>query len=144
MHPSHSILVLCTGNSARSQMAEGTLKSLDPEMDVQSAGTNPAAGVHPLAIQAMREVGTDISGETPKNVGQFLGQAFDYVITVCDDADRNCPIFQGNIGMRVHIGFPDPAAVTGTDEEKMAAFRAVRDQIRTRFTDFYQNTIRKG
>src|SRR3989442_1789103 len=82
------ILVLCTGNSARSQMAEGVLKSLSPRLDVQSAGTNPAARVNPLAIRAMREIGIDISGETPKSVQLFVAESFDYVITVCDDADK--------------------------------------------------------
>src|SRR5436190_17258427 len=128
------VLVLCTGNSARSQMAEGVLKSLNARLDVQSAGTNPAARVNPLAIRAMREIGIDISGETTKSVQQFVSQSFDYVITVCDDADRNCPNFQGKVGKRVHIGFPDPAAASGTDEEKMLVFRKVRDDIRTRFT----------
>jgi arsenate reductase len=138
------ILVLCTGNSARSQMAEGVLKSLDAHLDVQSAGTRPAARVNPFAIRAMKELGIDISGETPKSVQQFVAQSFDYVITVCDDADKNCPNFQGKVGMRVHIGFPDPAEATGTDDEKMAVFRKVRDDIRTKFTGFYQNTVRKG
>lgn len=138
------ILVLCTGNSARSQMGEGVLKSLDAELDVHSAGTQPTARVNPLAIRAMKEIGIDIEGETPKNVQEFVSQSFDYVITVCDDADRNCPHFQGKVGKRVHIGFPDPAEATGADDEKMAVFREVRDDIRARFTGFYQSTIRKG
>ena len=137
------VLVLCTGNSARSQMAEGVLKSLNPRLDVQSAGTNPAARVNPLAIRAMREIGIDISGETPKSVQQFVSQSFDYVITVCDDADKNCPNFSGKVGKRVHIGFPDPADATGTDEEKMLVFRQVRDDIRSKFTEFYRATIQK-
>src|SRR5213082_779789 len=87
------VLVLCTGNSARSQMAEGVLKSLNPQWDVQSAGTQPAARVNPFAIRAMKEIGIDISGETTKSVQQFVSQGFDYVITVCDDADQNCPNF---------------------------------------------------
>jgi arsenate reductase (thioredoxin) len=137
------ILVLCTGNSARSQMAEGILKSLDAGLDVQSAGTQPAARVNPFAIRAMKELGVDISAEHPKSVQQFVAQSFDYVITVCDDADKNCPNFTGKVGKRVHIGFPDPAAAIGTDAEVMAVFRQVRDDIRNRFTDFYQHTIRK-
>lgn len=138
------ILVLCTGNSARSQMGEGMLKSLDARLDVQSAGTEPAARVNPFAIRAMKEIGVDISGETPKSVQEFVTQGFDYVITVCDDAGHNCPNFHGKVGKRVHIGFPDPAEAIGTDEEKMAVFRNVRDDIRTKFTEFYQGTIRKG
>jgi arsenate reductase len=137
------ILVLCTGNSARSQMGEGILKSLDARLEVQSAGTQPAAQVNPLAVRAMEEIGIDISGETPKNVEQFAAQSFDYVITVCGDADRNCPTFQGKVGRRVHIEFPDPALAAGSDEQRMAVFRNVREDIRTKFTEFYQDTIRK-
>ena len=137
------VLVLCTGNSARSQMAQGILKFLSPRLDVQSAGTNPAARVNPLAIRAMQEIGLDISGETPKSVQQFVSQSFDYVITVCDDADKNCPNFSGKVGKRVHIGFPDPAAATGTDAEKILVFRKVRDDIRSRFTEYFRTTIQK-
>ena len=103
-----TILVLCTGNSARSQMTEGYLKSLDAKLEVFSAGTNPSARVNPFAIQAMREIGIDISAGKPKSVRQFLGQPFDFVVTVCDDADKNCPNFTGKVGKRRHIGFPDP------------------------------------
>src|SRR5689334_1702420 len=95
------ILVLCTGNSARSQMAAGFLRSFDKRLDVFSAGTQPAARVNPRAIAAMKEVGVDLSGEQPKSVTQFTSQAFDYVITVCDDADQNCPNFSGKVGKRV-------------------------------------------
>src|SRR5258708_4621947 len=136
------ILVLCTGNSARSQMAAAFLKSFDARLQVYSAGTAPAARINPHAVQVMREVSIDISGGTPTSVKQFVNQSFDYVITVCDDADKNCPNFTGKVGKRVHIGFPDPAAATGSDAEVMAAFRQVRDDIRTKFTDFYQHTIR--
>lgn len=137
-----TILILCTGNSARSQMTEGFLKSLDPQLVVFSAGTHPAACVNPFAVRAMKEIGIDIAGNQPKNVRQFLGQPFDFVVTVCDDADRNCPNFTGKVGKRLHIGFPDPAKATGTDDEKMAVFRKVRDDIRVRFKDFYLNTIK--
>jgi arsenate reductase len=140
---SKRILVLCTGNSARSQMAEGVLKSLDPRLDVQSAGTAPAPAVNPYAIRAMREIGVDISGEHPKNVKQFVNQSFDYVITVCDDADTNCPLFTGKVGTRAHIGFPDPAAAKGNDEEIMKVFRGVRDDIRAKFSDYYRREISK-
>jgi arsenate reductase (thioredoxin) len=135
------ILILCTGNSARSQMAAGYLQSFDANLDVYSAGTNPAARVNPFAIQAMKEVGIDISGGTPKSVQQFLGESFNFVITVCDDADKNCPNFRGKVGKRVHIGFPDPAKATGTDAEKLAVFRQVRDDIGKKFRDFYKQEI---
>lgn len=138
------VLVLCTGNSARSQMTEGFLKSFDPRLEVYSAGTNPAPRVNPFAIQAMKEVGIDISGGTPKKVDQFVSQPFDYVITVCDDADRSCPNFKGKVGKRVRIGFPGPAKAADTDAEKLAVFRTVRDDIRNRFRQFYEKEIRNG
>jgi arsenate reductase len=138
------ILVLCTGNSARSQMAAGFLKSFDSRLDVFSAGTQPAARVNPHAVAAMKEVGVDLSGERPKSVSQFTTQAFDYVITVCDDADKNCPNFSGKVGKRVHIGFIDPAAATGTEEHIMTVFRQVRDEIKQKFSDYYKNEIGKG
>jgi arsenate reductase len=137
------ILVLCTGNSARSQMAAGFLSSYDSRLTVYSAGTNPAARVNPNAIRAMNEVGIDISKGTPKSVQQFVNQSFDYVITVCDDADKNCPNFTGRVGKRVHIGFIDPAQATGTDEQVMAVFRQVRDEIRTKFSAYYEHEIKK-
>jgi arsenate reductase len=136
------ILVLCTGNSARSQMAEGFLRSFDPRLEVYSAGTNPSPRVNPFAIAAMKELRIDISGGTPKKVDQFISQSFEFVITVCDDADKSCPNFRGKVGTRVHIGFPDPAKATGTDEEKMAIFRNVRDDIGKRFRAYYEAKIR--
>lgn len=139
---SKRILVLCTGNSARSQMTEGFLKSFDASLEVYSAGTKPAPRVNPYAVRAMKEVGIDISGNTPQSVQQFLNQPFDFVITVCSDADENCPYFSGKVGKRVHIGFPDPAKATGTDEEIMNVFRSVRDDIRRRFREFYEKEIR--
>lgn len=138
------ILVLCTGNSARSQMTEGFLKSVDPRLEVHSAGTHPAPRVNPFAIQVMKEVGIDISRGTPKKVDQFISQSFDYVITVCDDADKSCPNFRGKVGKRAHIGFPDPAKAAGTDEEKLAVFRKVRDDIRKQFREYYETEIKKG
>jgi arsenate reductase len=139
------VLVLCTGNSARSQMTAGFLKSWDNNrLDVYSAGTAPAPKINPFAVQAMREVGIDISTGYPKSVMQFVGQSFDYVITVCDDADKNCPNFTGKVGRRVHIGFPDPALATGTDAEKMAVFRKVRDDIQKRFRQFYDGEMKKS
>ena len=137
------ILVLCTGNSARSQMTAGFLKSWDSRLDVSSAGTNPSPKVNPFAVQAMKEVGIDISSGYPKSVMQFVGQSFDYVVTVCDDADENCPNFTGKVGKRLHIPFSDPARASGTDAEKMAVFRKVRADIQNRFRQFYENDIRK-
>lgn len=138
------VLILCTGNSARSQMTAGFLKSFDSGMEVYSAGTAPAPRVNPYAVKAMNEIGIDISGGVPKNVGQFLGQSFDFVVTVCDDADKNCPNFRGKVGKRLHIGFPDPAKAIGTDEEKLTVFRRVRDDIRARFREFYDKEIKSA
>ncbi|MDQ2945874.1 MAG: arsenate reductase ArsC [Acidobacteriota bacterium] len=137
------ILVLCTGNSARSQMAAVFLKSFDAGLDVYSAGAEPAARINPHAVQVMREAGIDISGGTPKSVKQFVSQSFDYVITVCDDADKNCPNFIGKVGKRVHIGFIDPAKATGSEAEVLAVFRQVRDEIKQKFSDYYKNEIGK-
>lgn len=136
------VLILCTGNSARSQMSAGFLQSLDPRLEVHSAGTNPAPRVNPFAVRAMQEIGIDISAGYPKKVDQFLGQNFDYVITVCDDADQSCPNFRGKVGQRTHIGFPDPAKAKGTDEEILAVFRQVRDDIRKRFREYFDSSIR--
>ena len=137
------VLILCTGNSARSQMSAGFLQSWDKRLEVFSAGTNPSPRVNPFAIQAMKEVDVDISGGHPRSVSQFLGQPFDFVITVCDDADKNCPNFTGKVGKRSHIGFPDPAKATGTDAQKLTVFRTVRDDIQKRFREYYETEIRK-
>jgi arsenate reductase len=136
------ILILCTGNSCRSQMAEGFLKSFDADLDVHSAGTNPSAQVHPKAVKAMQEIGVDISTGYPKNVGRFLHESFDCVITVCDHAKETCPVFTGNVKHNLHIGFEDPAEATGTEEEVLAIFRRVRDEIKERFKQFYRENIR--
>ena len=135
------ILVLCTGNSCRSQMTEGFLKSFDSHLEVHSAGTEPSSQVNPYAIRVMKEVGVDISGGHPKKVDQFLDEPFDYVITVCDDADKHCPYFRGKVGKRMHIGFPDPADATGTEEEILAVFRKTRDDIRDKFRALYDDEI---
>lgn len=142
--PGTRILVLCTGNSGRSQMTEGFLRSFDPTLEVYSAGTSPAPRINPFAVEAMKEVGIDIAGGKPKAAGQFTGDSFDYVITVCDDADKNCPNFRGKVGNRLHMGFPDPATATGSDAEKLAVFRRVRDDIRTRFRELYEREIKNG
>jgi len=138
------ILILCTGNSCRSQMAEGFLKSLDPSLHVFSAGTNPAARVHPLASKVMKEVGIDIGGNKPKNVEEFINDSFDYVITVCDNAKETCPVFIGKVHHRLHMGFDDPAEAVGTEEEVAAVFRRVRDEIRKTFTRFNEQKITKA
>jgi arsenate reductase len=138
------VLILCTGNSCRSQMAAGFLASFDKNIDVHSAGTYPATYVQPRAIEVMKEAGIDISKASPKNVKLYLKQPFDYVITVCDDAKETCPVFSGNVGRRLHMGFYDPSFTTGTDEQKLAEFRRVRDQIRTRFEAFYRMELLPG
>lgn len=130
------VLILCTGNSCRSQMAEGVLKSIDPSITVCSAGTNPAPQVHQKAIQVMAELGIDISGYAAKSVDQFLSTDFDFVITVCDHARETCPVFAGNVKQRLHIGFEDPVQATGTEEEILAVFRKVRDEIKGHFEQF--------
>lgn len=141
MKPIMRILILCTGNSCRSQMAEGILKSLDPRLEVLSAGTQPSAAVHPDAIKVMAEIGLDISHAYPKKVDGFLEQQFDYVITVCGGAKEACPMFTGKVTNRIHIGFDDPAEAVGSREEIMAVFRRVRDEIKKEFTGFYNNNI---
>ncbi len=129
------ILFLCTGNSCRSQMAEGMLRQLAGErFDVASAGTHPAA-LHPGAVEAMREIGVDISGHRSKKVDDFLAQPFDWAIMVCDSAREACPVFPG-AATQLHWSFEDPAAVEGTAAERRAVFRRVRDQIAARIRDF--------
>ena len=136
------ILVLCTGNSCRSQMAEGFLKSFDSELNVYSAGTNPSGTVHPKAIQVMKEIGLDISGGYPKKVDEFLNKSFDFVITVCDNAKETCPIFIGDVKEQLHIGFEDPADAVGTEEEILAEFRKIRDEIESDFKEFYLSKLK--
>lgn len=136
------ILILCTGNSCRSQMAEAYLKSFDKTLEVHSAGTEPAKEVHPKAIEVMKEDGINISSSKPKLVDEFLGDHFDYVITVCDDANESCPAFIGKVKNRMHIGFEDPANARGTEEEILNVFRKVRNQIRNAFFSFYQEEVR--
>ena len=123
-------------------MAEGFLKTFDPALEVYSAGTDPGNEVHPKAIVAMREMNIDISGNRPKNVTEFLDRPFDYVITVCDAAKETCPYFSGKVKHRLHIGFEDPAEATGTDEEIMAEFRRIRNEILVEFFKFYQNELK--
>jgi arsenate reductase len=128
------VLILCTGNSARSQMAEGLLRNdFDGRFEVFSAGTKPSI-VRPEAIAVMKELDIDLSGHRSKHVSEFDGQPFDYVITVCDNAKESCPLFPGTV-KRIHWSFEDPAAVEGTEAERLAAFRRIRDQIRARFQE---------
>lgn len=138
------ILILCTGNSCRSQMAEGILRTLNPGNEIFSAGTRPEKAVNPFAIAAMKEIGIDISAAYPKNVNEFLDSKFDYVITVCDNAKESCPVFTGDVKIRLHIGFEDPADAVGSDEEKMQVYRKVRDQIKEEFGRFYKEIISEG
>jgi arsenate reductase len=131
MSDKRRVLILCTGNSARSQMAEGLLRhDAGDKFEVASAGVAPSH-IRPEAVEAMREVGIDISGHRSKSVDEFQGQEFDYVITVCDNANEQCPIFPGNTE-RIHWSFEDPASVQGDKERRLAVFRRVRDEIRQR------------
>lgn len=128
-----TVLILCTGNSCRSHLAEGILRAAAGDLlNVQSAGSKPSGYVHPLAIKAMKEIGIDISGHRSKHMNDFLSQPVETVITVCGNADQVCPMFPGQLN-RHHWGFDDPAHATGTDEEKLAVFRRVRDEIRRTF-----------
>ena len=135
------ILIICTGNSCRSQMAEGFLKSFDDKLEVFSAGTNPSSKVHPKAVQVMNELGIDLSNNKTKSVDDFLDQEFDYVITVCDGAKESCPVFTGKVKHRQHIGFEDPAEVTGTEEFILSEFRRIRDEIKIQFDNLKMKTI---
>jgi len=123
------VLILCTGNSARSQMAEGLLRhDAGDRFEVESAGTKPGQ-LRPEAIAVMKELGIDISGHRSKSVDEFAGQNFDYVLTVCDNAKESCPIFPGHAN-RLHRNFEDPAAAQGSEQERRAVFRHIRDEIR--------------
>lgn len=139
MNDKKRVLILCTGNSARSQMAEGLLRhDAGGRFDVASAGTK-ASFVRPEAIAVMREIGIDISGHRSKNVDEFEEQKFDYVITVCDNARETCPVFFG-AAERLHHNFDDPAALTGSEEQRLSAFRRVRDELRDYLQDFTRSS----
>ena len=133
------ILILCTGNSCRSQMAEGIMRNLNPTMEVFSAGTRPEKQVNKYAVIVMNEIGIDISQHYPKLVDSFVSEPFDFVITVCDNAKEACPVFIGEVKKRVHIGFEDPADAIGTDDEKLVVYRKIRDQIKNDFSKFYES-----
>jgi arsenate reductase len=138
------ILVLCTGNSCRSHLAEGILRAaLGPAYRVASAGSRPAGYVHPLAVKAMAEMGIDISHHHSKHLNEFLSHAVETVITVCGNADQACPMFPGQLN-RHHFPFDDPAHATGTEEEQFAVFRRVRDEIRAVFTAYAAGRLDEG
>ena len=118
-------------------MAEGFLKSFDKELEVFSAGTAPAEKVNPNSVKVMDEIGIDISSQFPQNVDEFVDQSFDYVITVCDNAKEVCPVFTGDVKHQLHIPFDDPADATGTEEEVLAVYKRVRNEIKEGFTQFY-------
>jgi len=132
------MLVLCTGNSCRSQMAEGFLKFFNKELFVVSAGTVPSSEVHTKAVAVMHEIGIDISQGRPKNVSEFINKSFDYVITVCGGAKETCPVFLGEVKNNIHIGFDDPAEAEGTEEFVISEFRRIRDEIKQEFYEFYK------
>lgn len=136
------ILILCTGNSCRSQMAHGFLQSFDPNITVCSAGTQASGKVNPRAVEVMAEAGVDISRHTSDPVDKYLNDAWDYVITVCGGANETCPMFTGKVRHRLHIGFEDPSEAVGTDEFVMSEFRRVRDEISVAFRKFYDEEIK--
>ena len=138
------VLILCTGNSCSSQMAHGFLQSFDPNITVRSAGTIPANQVNQTAVKAMKEIGIDISNNTPKMVDQYLNEKWDYVITVCDHANETCPAFFGKVQHRLHIGFEDPSHATGSYEFICSEYIRVRDEIKESFYQFYLKNIKSS
>ncbi len=135
------VLILCTGNSCRSQMAHGFLQSFDKDLEVYSAGTEASGRLNAGAVKAMVEVGVDISTHTSDSVAKYLGEAWDYVITVCGGANESCPAFVGKVKHRLHIGFDDPSHAVGTAEFVQSEFCRVRDEIRERFYDLYKTEM---
>ena len=137
------ILILCTGNSCRSQMAHGFLQSFDKDLTVRSAGTEATGKLNQQAVAVMKEAGIDISHHTSDSVNLYLNEDWDYVITVCGGANENCPFFPGKVKHRLHIGFDDPSHAVGTPEFILSEFHRVRDEIRQRFYELYINEIKK-
>lgn len=135
------VLIICRANSCRSQMAEAILKRLDPDLIVESAGPEPAEVVHPLTVQAMEEIGIDISQSSTTNINQFVTEDWDFVITVCDIAKESCPAFLGNVKNSIYLKFEDPLAYEGDDEFLLKLIRTTRTQIITVFEDFYNEFI---
>ena len=136
------ILIICTGNSCRSQMTEAFLQSLDSNVIVFSAGTKPEDKVDDMAIAVMQELGIDISQKIPKSVEKYINEYWDYVITVCDNAKETCPVFLGDVRHRIHIGFEDPSNIRGSDEYRLNEYRRIRDEIKEKFLQLY-NEIRE-
>jgi len=136
------VLILCTGNSCRSQMAHGFLQSFDPKIKVCSAGTEASGMVNENAIKVMAEIGIDISSHTSDHVEKYLQSEWDYVITVCGGANETCPAFTGKVKHRLHIGFDDPSHATGTDEFIWSEFVRVRNEIKEQFYNFYVKEIK--
>lgn len=135
------ILILCTGNSCRSQMAHGFLQSFDSNLIIRSAGTRAAGALNKGAVKAMAEAGIDISCHTSDPVGMYLDEEWDYVITVCSGANESCPVFTGKVKHRLHMGFDDPSHAVGTPEFIASEFRRVRDEIKSGFFKFYTEQI---
>jgi arsenate reductase len=135
------ILILCTGNSCRSQMAHGFLQSFDSGLTVRSAGTEASGRLNPKAVEVMKEIGIDISHHTSDSVDLYLGEEWDYVITVCGGANEACPAFLGKVKHRLHIGFDDPSFAVGTEEFIHSEYIRVRDEIRVAFREFYEKMI---
>ncbi|MDP4183823.1 MAG: arsenate reductase ArsC [Bacteroidota bacterium] len=136
------VLILCTGNSCRSQMAHGFLQSFDKSLTVCSAGTHASGKLNEKAVVVMKEAGIDISQHTSDSVEKYLSEEWDYVITVCGGANETCPAFVGKVKHRLHIGFDDPSHVVGTDEYIWSEFRRVRDEIKEGFWKFYIENIK--
>lgn len=138
------VLILCTGNSCRSQMAQGFLQSFDPRLTVCSAGTEASGKLNQKAVEVMKEAGIDISHHTSDSVDIYLNDEWDYVITVCGGANENCPAFLGKVKHRLHIGFDDPSHATGTPEFIESEYYRVRDEIKAGFWKFYTDEIKPG
>lgn len=137
------VLILCTGNSCRSQMAHGYLESFDPDLQVYSAGTEPSGRLNPGAVAIMKEDGIDISHHTSENVNKYLDENWDYVITVCSGANEKCPVFHGNVKHRLHIGFDDPSDAVGSEAFIKSEFLRVRNEIKAAFYELYQQRLTK-
>jgi len=138
------ILILCTGNSCRSQMAHGFLQSFDETLTVCSAGTEASGKLNQKAVAAMKEIGIDISNHTSDSVDLYLNEEWDYVITVCGGANESCPAFFGKVKHRLHIGFDDPSHATGTEAFINSEFIRVRDEIKTAFSKLYNEQLKTG
>jgi len=136
------VLILCTGNSCRSQMAHGFLQSYDNNLEVYSAGTEASGQLNASAVKTMSEIGIDISHHTSDSIDKYLGEAWDYVITVCGGANEVCPAFMGQVEQRLHIGFDDPSHATGTEAFIQSEFVRVRDEIKEQFYQFYLDNLK--